>query len=118
MKEQKNFFFTPQLTFSVVVISTVLLFVSYLVSEYIKFNNPPKLKVNWPQAITSLNSVEITGLTDPEATVRINQDLVIVDINGNFQKKINLSNYEEKIVVESKAPNGKTTKEEKTIKLN
>jgi cytoskeletal protein RodZ len=117
-KSSKNpfFSFTPQFTFTVSVIAIVIIFSVYLVSEYLKFHQPPKLKVNWPyESTTSASMIEINGNTDTEATIRVNQDLILVDDNGNFQKKINLNTGENKIIVESTSPNGKTTVEEKTI---
>lgn len=110
--------FTPQFTFSLIVSFLILLFSSYLIFEYIKFNQPPRLKVEWPlQDVVYEETYELKGTTDPESTVRINQDLVIVDPEGNFAKKINLQANKTKILIESKSPSGKTTQEERTIKM-
>jgi len=115
--DKKSFIsFTPQFTFSIVISLFVVLFSLYLIFEYIKFNRPPKLKVDWPAENTiSGEIVEIKGLTDPESTIRINQDLVIVSPQGSFTKKITLQPDETKVVVESKSPSGKVTQEEKII---
>ena len=109
------FSFTPQFAFSLFIIVLAVIFASYLVAEYLKFNRPPHLKINWPQNLSS-QSVEISGLTDPQATVKINDSLVIVDEKGNFQKKIEISTAEAKIVVEAKSPAGVVTKDEKVLK--
>ena len=116
---KKNIFsFTPQFTFSVLIGVILISFVFYLTTEYIKFNSPPKLKVNWPENING-ESVELSGITDPDSTVRINQDLIIVDTNGNFQKKIILNpKSETKVIIESKSTSGKTSIEEKILKTN
>jgi cytoskeletal protein RodZ len=116
---KKNYFsFTPQFTFTVLVGIILFIFISYLTSEYIKFNRPPKLKVNWPENIAG-ESIDLSGITDPDSTVRVNQDLIIVDSKGNFRKEIQLnSNNEIKIIVESKSPSGKITIEEKVLKTN
>ena len=108
--QSKNHFFvfTPQFTFKIGIIVTVVIFSIYLITEYLKFNNPPKLVVN-------CGFGEINGTTDPESTVRINQDLVIVDAAGSFKKKIN-SPPDTKIIIESKSANGKTTTVEKICK--
>jgi len=110
--------FTPQFTFTVLVSILVLFFTFYLFSEYLKFNRPPKLKIDWPENING-EIVDIYGVTDPESTVRINQDLIIVDYEGNFQKKLKVSSESEvKVIVESKSVSGKTTTEEKILKTN
>lgn len=116
-KTLKNqFSFTPKLTFSISIILVVILFIIYLISEYYKFHLPPKLKVSWPlEATISASTVEINGVTDPESTIRINDDLIMVSNDGSFQKKINLNSGENLITVESTSANGKTSTEQKTI---
>jgi len=116
----KHFFsFTPQFTFRISIIIIIILFSFYLVFEYIKFNQPPKLKVNWPlDAVITNASIKLTGTTDIESTIRINDDLIIVDNQGNFNKKIDLVEGENKINIESKSPSGKITNEEKIIKYS
>lgn len=123
-KKNKNntrqlFSFTPQFTFKVSIIVILILFSLYLVFEYIKFNQPPKLKVNWPlDAVITNTSINLTGTTDIESTIRINDDLIIVDNQGNFNKKIDLTEGENRITIESKSPSGKVTNEEKIIKYS
>ena len=119
LNTRRTIYFTPQFTFKLALIATILFFSFYLINEFLKFNRPPKLLVNWPDPSLILDTnFDLTGVTDTESTVRVNQDLIIVDDKGNFQKKINLENGENKIIVESKSPSGKTTIEEKILKLN
>lgn len=116
--KRDNFSFTPQFTFSILLIIVVVSFTSYLILEYFKFNRPPQLKINWPTTISG-ESFDISGITDPDSTIRVNQDLIIVDPKGNFQKKILIgSNSEIKVNIESKSPSGKITVEEKVLKIN
>lgn len=109
------FSLTPQFTFTVFVSLLILVFATYLISEYVKFNRPPELKVNWPSNITE-STVEISGITDPNSTVKINNSLVLVDADGNFKKTLDLSTPEAKIVIEAKSPAGLITKDEKVLK--
>ena len=106
-----QFFFTPQFTFRLATFGVIILFIGYIVVEYLKFNRPPELKVDWPLAS---NSAEISGVTDPESTIRVNNDLIIVDQLGKFHKNLDLSRTNTKVVIESKSPSGKTTVVEKT----
>jgi len=113
---KSTFSFTPKFTFIVSIIFIILLFSIYLTSEYFKFHQPPKLKVNWPlEATVSSSVIEINGITNPESTIRINDDLIIINSDGSFQKKISLSSGKNTVTVESTSPNGKTTVEEKVI---
>ncbi|MFA5026070.1 MAG: helix-turn-helix domain-containing protein [Candidatus Shapirobacteria bacterium] len=109
------FSLTPQFAFTSFIVLLGLIFATYLITEYLKFNRPPELKINWPQDY-SKNSIEISGITDPESVVRINDSLVIVDTDGNFKKTLEISTSEAKIVVEAKSPAGVVTKDEKVLK--
>lgn len=114
--KKTEFYFTPKFTFTISIVAIVLLFSIYLSSEYYKFHQPPKLKVNWPlEATVSSSIIEVNGITDPESTVRINDDLIIVNSDGRFEKKVSLNSGENKITVESTSPNAKVTIEEKVI---
>lgn len=108
-------FLTPQSVFKVGVLVSILIFSFYVFAEYVKYNQSPPLKVSWPEdSNLSLSSkIEVSGNTDPEATVRINNDLIIVDQFGNFKKVIGLSSQDQKVVIESQSHSGKTTTVEK-----
>lgn len=113
---KKTISFTPKTTFVFSIIFIVAIFLIYLVSEFYKFHLPPKLKVNWPlEATVSASVIEINGITDPESTIRVNDDLIMINNDGSFQKKINLTNGQNLIIIQSTSPNGKTTIEQKTI---
>jgi len=110
-----TFSLTPQFIFKWSVIIAVFLFSSYIIVEYLKYNRPPNLKVNWPEDSSLIvdSVIEISGTTDAEATVRINKDLIIVNSDGNFHKSINVPKTELKLTVESTSHSGKTTTVEK-----
>ncbi len=99
--------FTPQFAFMLTLVLSFLAFGGYLLSEYIKFNRPPHLEVNWPNQVTN-STLEISGITDPEATVRVNDSLVIVYSDGHFIKKLNFSTDKPQIVVQSISRGGQT----------
>ena len=84
------------------------------------------LKVNWPNSnIVNADSFDLTGVTDPESTIRIKvagdkpvDEPVIVDQTGGFEGKISLTTNESKVIVESKSPSGKVTQSQKVLKSN
>ncbi len=110
---------TPQFTFFVGIIISVLAFTAYLTNEYLKFNRPPELKVAWPESSLSLGtSYRLDGSTDPESTIRVNDDLVLVDNQGKFSKTIDVNQPQLQITIESKSPAGKTTTQQRTLTAN
>ena len=115
-KVKRIFSFTPQSTFAILTILSLLIFSVYLVIEYVRFNRPPKITVNWPQNQKTDQSVlYLSGSTDPESTVRVNQDLVVVDVSGNFSKKINLVPGDNQITVESTSHSGVSSSVSRTL---
>ncbi len=111
----QNINLTPHFAFKIGTLGAIAIFAIYLVFEYLKFNRPPLLKISWPESPTN-NVLEVSGTTDSESTVRINEDLVIVDSSGNFRKKINIAENEQKIVVQSKSPSGQVSTSEKVYR--
>ena len=56
--------------------------------------SPPKLVIYSPEEnfITHSSIITIIGQAEPEAYLTINEELVLVDTEGNFSKNINLKN--------------------------
>jgi len=110
-------FWTPKMTTALIIFFTFLVLGGYLVSQYLVFVKPPPLEVFSPQQGQEMlgSKVEILGKTSPEASVRINNQPVLVDDNGNFKGSVTLLEGVWDIVVESKSRSGKTTT--KTIRV-
>ncbi|MBI3558833.1 helix-turn-helix domain-containing protein [Candidatus Gottesmanbacteria bacterium] len=83
----------PSLTFSTLaVIVLIALFFGYLIYSYLKFAGSPTLIINSPgnNSVVSQEQTEITGKTDPEAKLTINDQPVIINENGSFNITIPL----------------------------
>ena len=111
-----RFGFTPQLTFSLAIIFSIIIFSVYLIFEFIKFNQPPRLVVNWPKEVISSSTLDLSGTTDSESTIKINDSLILINPDGSFTKKINLNKGDNQIIVQSQSPNGKTTTSQFSLK--
>ena len=66
---------------------------------------------------TNSPSVQVTGRTDPEVKLSINNQEIGVDVTGKFSQEIKLSDNINTIVIEATAKGGKTTKIERTVFL-
>jgi cytoskeletal protein RodZ len=89
----KGFSWSPKMTFLVGVGATVLLIAGYLSYQYINFISPPPLTVENPkegQEVTK-NEVEVSGKTNPDATVKVNNQPVLVDEDGSFSINLEIS---------------------------
>lgn len=76
--------------------STILIFLGALVILFFIFYQyraaifSPTLKLNYPPPNAVINSltINVTGKTDPDATLTVDDNQVSVDENGNFTKQI------------------------------
>lgn len=107
----REFVWSPKLTFIVGIAGVAVLILGYLTFQYVSFISPPKLSVGSPyegQKITGLK-VAVSGDTDSEATIKVNNQPVIADQNGRFSTEIEISEETKDISVVAKSRSGKET---------
>ncbi|MCL5432759.1 MAG: helix-turn-helix domain-containing protein [Patescibacteria group bacterium] len=103
----------------IIIILIFLVLLGYIVFQYrYTFINPP-LDVNSPTENATINSeiVEISGKTDPNSTLTINNNPISVESNGVFKKEIDL--FPGKSTIKIKAVNrfGKETVIERHVEI-
>lgn len=78
---------------SVGVFILVLLFFAYLIYSYLRFAGSPALAITSPaqNSITSEEQIYVSGKTDPDAQLTINNQPVSIEENGSFNTKISLT---------------------------
>jgi cytoskeletal protein RodZ len=95
VKEIKNkFTWGPRLTFLTGIIIILLIVFGYLGFQYRKFNMPPTLIVNNlvdGQTVTN-TTLEVDGKTDPDATIIVNNQPIVVNNDGSFTAQVDVSN--------------------------
>lgn len=93
------------------VVIAILLVIGYLLFQYrYAFFSPP-LDVTTPKEMTTTasSSVIVSGFTDANATVLINNDTVAVDADGNFRKTVALFSGKNTITIKVINHFGKVT---------
>ncbi|OGE32251.1 hypothetical protein A3C59_04575 [Candidatus Daviesbacteria bacterium RIFCSPHIGHO2_02_FULL_36_13] len=115
--EKKWFKLTPPKVLGSVVLGLIIIFFGYLWFEYKFLVGSPFLEVIEPEDQLSISSSNITvsGRTDPEAKVSINDQQIQVDQNGKFAQEIKLSDNSSSITVVATSQSGKQTKVERTV---
>lgn len=113
----KQAFWTPRTTVIALLALTFTIFGGYLVYQYHTLTGPPDLTVNQSEEKinTSEDSYEISGSTDPEATIAVNGHLVALDKGGQFSFRVPLSQGENLITITATAKSGKQTVISKTV---
>lgn len=117
--DKRKFKITPAKFLGSLVLGLVLAFFAYLWFEYRFLVGSPFLEVLYPSDQLSVTnpSVTVSGRTDPEAKVSINNQEIQVDLSGKFSQEIKLSDSLNNIVITSTSKTGKTSKAERTVFL-
>ena len=106
-----NFVWSPKLTFLVGIIVVVMLVLGYLAFQYFHFISPPTLTVSEPKEnqIVSQNNLVVSGKTDTDATVSVNNQPTIVDADGKFTTTIEINDKTTEIDIKAISRSRKET---------
>lgn len=112
-------FWTPKTTVWVVVSSVLTIFLGYLVFQYRILVGPPELVLSEPKdkITTSQPAVLVIGHTDPEATLIVNGQQVVLDRGGQFSFRVSLVPGDNQIKISSQAKSGKNAIIVRTVTL-
>ena len=115
-----KFSWSPKLTFAIGSLAIFFTIVTYLVFQYKSFIDLPSLEIQTPQdgeVVTQL-VLTVSGLTETEATIKVNNQPVLVDENGNFSAEIEVFEGTKEIVVKATSRSGKETEVKKSINVD
>ena len=110
---------TPAKVLSIIVVLLVITFFGYLWYEYRYLVGSPFLEVSNPpdQQTIDTQKLTVSGKTSPEAKLKINNQDVAIDGEGNFSQELELKESANKIIFSSTSKFGKTTNIERTVYL-
>lgn len=103
---------TPNKVILVLVVVLVLSLFSYFFSQYRALKSPPPLDIQSPkeaETITQDEAYPVFGSTDPDATVTINSEPVLVKDDGKFYQDVTLSIGNNTLLVEATSRVGQKT---------
>lgn len=106
-----KFIWSPRFTFVVGVAVVVVIILGYLSFQYKKFISPPNLEVYEPAEGETIieQKVFVLGITDPDAVIKINNQLVLVSEEGEFEAEIEIFKGTEELVIRAVSRSGKET---------
>lgn len=106
-----KFTWSPRLTFFVGIAVVTIAILSYLGYEYYQFLSPPSLKVSTPveNQVVEDATLEVAGETEADVTLRVNNQPVLVEEDGDFTTVIEISSQTEEIIVRAISRSGKET---------
>jgi cytoskeletal protein RodZ len=102
---------SPKIAFFAGVGFFALLIIGYLAFQYNRFVSPPTLKVESPKdaQIVTGGSVLVFGSTDRDAKITVNNQPVLVTLDGNFSVTISVVPETKEITVKAFSRSGKET---------
>lgn len=108
---KEKFTWGPKLTFLISIVLVLAVILGYLGVQYISFIKPPLLEVVTPGEgeVVTMTPLRVVGKTDPEATIKINNQLANVDEDGGFFAEIAIFERTEEITVQATSRSGKET---------
>lgn len=115
---KKEFRWGPRLTFLLGVSVVILIVASYLFIQYLSFAAPPKLEIFEPTAdqIVKKTTLKVIGKTDEDATIKVNNQSVIVDETGKFETELEIYEGTHEVEIIATSRSGKEARVSRTIK--
>jgi len=117
--DKKKFRLTPTKLLVGVIFTLITIFFVYLWFQYRFLVGAPFLEVREPADQLNTNSSEImvSGRTDPESKVSINNQEIQVDQSGKFSQQIKLSDNINNVIITATFSSGKESKVQRTVFL-
>lgn len=114
----RTFTWTPRLTFVAGIVVIALIVLGYLGFQYSSFINPPKLAIYRPheEEVIKERKLMVIGETDPDATLKVNNQPVLIEEDGRFEVEIEIFEGTEEIIIKSVSRSGKETIVQRKIK--
>lgn len=114
-----RFTWSPKLNLILVIVFFVVLISVYLGYQAFQFLSPPPLVLFQPEEVEKIRSGEllISGKTSPDATVTVNNQPVLVKLDGVFETEILVDKDTKELVIEAKSRFGKVREIRQTIKV-
>jgi cytoskeletal protein RodZ len=114
----EKYIWSPKMTFLVAIVVFTLIILSYLGYQYVDFISPPFLEVINPneEEVITHPLLIVSGLTEPEAVIKVNNQPVIVEEDGKFFAEIEIFEGTQVIEVKAISRSGKETVIHRKIK--
>jgi cytoskeletal protein RodZ len=100
------------------VLGVLMLLASFILYQFrYAFLNPPLYIENPAENARTTQDVTVSGTSDPNATVTVNNEPVTVDMGGAFTKRISLFPGKTTIIVKARSTFGKETVLQRNIEV-
>lgn len=118
-ESQSNWWrWTPKLTIATATGFLIAIFIAILVYQYTGILKP-RLNIITPEnnALVMSRVIRVSGTTDPSVVLTVNQQLIIVQSNGQFEASIELPPNSNQLIFEATNSRNHTTQEIRTVNI-
>lgn len=117
-KLDKRSFFNPKTTIIVSLSALFIVLFAYLFYQYRLLAAAPPLEISNPEEGDKVRaSLTITGKTDPQATLTINNQQVSLEPDGSFSQPLVLTEGTRTITIKSTSRSGKVRSVQRTVNV-
>lgn len=108
---------TPAGVSVITVITLILIFFTYLIRGYLSVTGVPDLVITQPEpgAVVRVEKIIVSGKTDPQAKLSINNQEVLVGEDGSFSQEVGVSNNTASLNIVAENKEGKKAVIERII---
>lgn len=113
---EKKLIWNPRTSIITVILLVFLVLGSYFIFQYRLLTAAPRLEIISPQEDELVTAtVTVHGITDPQATVTINNQQVLVDSEGSFSEALVLTQGTRIITIQAANRSGKIRTLQRTV---
>jgi cytoskeletal protein RodZ len=111
--------YTQPLIIILTIISFIIFFSAYIFLQYQSYINPPNLSIIYPKEgeIVNNTNIQVSGKTDNDAILSINNQKIALSQSGDFTSEITLTPGINTIVIESSSKFGKKRTLTRTVQF-
>lgn len=115
---KKRTFWNPKTTMIGGIIFISITLAVYFIYQFQLLTAPPELKILSPEEDEQvMTTLTVNGSTDPQATLTINNQQVLVEEDGSFTQSLVLSQGTRTITIQATNRNGKSRTIQRTIRV-
>ncbi|OGG21142.1 hypothetical protein A3D03_05845 [Candidatus Gottesmanbacteria bacterium RIFCSPHIGHO2_02_FULL_40_13] len=116
---QSIFRYTPKTISVLIIVFFFLFFFGYLFYQYRNITSPPPLNITSPKEgeIFSSERIMVTGITNTDAVILVNNQKIAVDESGHFFTTLTLSPGTNIIMIESVSKYNRKNTIKRTIRI-
>lgn len=118
--DSPRFFSSPKFKYIILILLFLFIISAYLLNQYLSLVRGPFLEIISPaeNGLVSDPVLILIGRTEPDAVVKINQEIINIATDGSFEYELDLNEGSNLILIEAVNKLGKSRRLERLVEKN